>query len=133
MPMWSVKGVEDGLMFEADTSGGTCIIAPWEEVKGRWTNITVRADYDTKHRVNAPNGYMFDPKTDYSYADVWVNGEQVPGCITFQPLLNSWTPGQSRKPDMSNRVHFKHGIYSTFADKYFPPQVVYYKDIKIHK
>ena len=100
-----------------------CVGVPISELRGRWTDVLVYADYSYNNDNN---------KDMFQY---YINGKMV--CSSKKPFMHPKRTQEKKE----KHLQFKYGIYNSYISRYhneghgdiLPTQVVYYDNVRIAK
>lgn len=102
-PMWALNARGGALQLNAvDTPQwiDDCRAASLSSMRGRWTDIMVRADYSLEY-------------TGSNILEVWVNGRRT--CTWQRPVITQEMLNASR----TDALRFKYGIYNSYISRWF--------------
>jgi hypothetical protein len=97
-PAWNFN-LRNGMLGFQTTNSDMCRAAGLSEIRGRWTDIVVKADYSTA-------------ATGENMAEVWINGRLV--CSSKQPLISE----KMLQTSPTNALRFKYGIYNSYVSRW---------------
>ena len=104
-PLWIINARKKGIKIDFDASRQRCRLIKFEDAIGKWTDFMMRVDYDSKYELDK----------NKSYADVYVNGEQVE-CNINKPILTKQVLANKRA--MHTEINFRYGIYNSYVSRW---------------
>lgn len=101
-PLWNFNIRDGQMIIEANATDGKdfiCNVASLQEIRGRWTDIVVKANYSLKNE----GGYVFE---------AWANDKIV--CSREKPLITQQMINEAK----SSSLRFKYGIYNGYVSRW---------------
>ena len=102
-PMWALNARGGALLLNAVNTPqwmDDCRAASLSSMRGRWTDIMVRADYSLEYSGS-------------NILEVWINGRRT--CTWQRPVITQEMLNTSR----TDALRFKYGIYNSYISRWF--------------
>jgi hypothetical protein len=102
-PMWALGARNGALTLYAVNTPewmDDCRAAPLSSMRGRWTDIVVRADYVLEY-------------TGSNIIEVWINGQRT--CTWKRPVITQ----EMLDASSTDALRFKYGIYNSYISRWF--------------